>query len=167
MAADRATRNTQRAVEQGSASEGHPAPARGRAGLPALWFGLFGAPVAWAVQTLVNLPIAAHACFPALEPHATPVVAGLRGMVFGVSLAALVVAALATAVAWRSWSRTREEHQASSGSGARHDRSTAALETGEGRTRFMALAGLMTSVTFLLVSGAHLATLFFVYPCGL
>jgi hypothetical protein len=167
MAEERAARDTRRAVEQGSASEGHPAPERGRAGLPALWFGLFGAPAAWAVQTLVNLPLVAHACFPALRPLPMPVVGGLRGMVFGVSLVVLVVAALATAVSWRSWSRTREEHQASSGSGARLYRSTAALETGEGRTRFMALAGLMTSMTFLLVSGAHLATLFLVHPCGL
>jgi hypothetical protein len=160
-------RDTERAVEQGSASAGHPAPERGRAGPTALWFGLFGAPVAWAIQTLVNLPLAAHACFPALEPLSTPVVAGVRGMVFGVSLVAIIVAALATAVAWRSWSRTRQEHQASSGSGARHDQSTAALETGEGRTRFMALAGVMMSVTFLFVSAAHLATLFIVRPCGL
>jgi hypothetical protein len=162
-----ATRDTQRAVEQESASHEHPAPERGRAGLPALWFGLFGAPVAWAIQTLVNLPLAAHACFPALEPLSLPVVGGLRGMVFGVSLVVLVVAALATAVAWRSWSRTRAEHQASSGWGARHEQSTAALETGEGRTRFMALAGLMTSVTFLLISAVHMATIFIVHPCGL
>jgi hypothetical protein len=167
MAKQPATRETQRAVEQGSASEGHPAPERARVGLAALWFGLFGAPVAWAIQTLVNLPLAAHACFPALEPLSTPVVGGLRGMVFGVSLVVLVVAALATAVAWRSWSRTREEHQASSGSGARHDQSTAALETGEDRTRFMALAGLMMSGTFLFVSAAHLATVFIVHPCGI
>jgi hypothetical protein len=149
-----------------SPDTGHPAPARGRASLAALWFGLFGAPAAWSVQTLVNVPLAAHGCFPRLRPVASPVTGGLRGLAFAVSLATLAACVAAVLVAWRSWRGTRAEHQASSGRGERHDASTALLETGEGRTRFMALAGVLTSVTFLIVSLAHAAAIFLVLPCG-
>jgi len=143
----------------------HPAPARGRVRLATLAFGLFGAPAAWTVQTLVNLPVAAHGCFPRLDPLSTPATA-IGGVAFAVSVLALLVCVAATAAAWRAWTRTREEHQAGSGRGAAHDPKTAALETGEGRTRFLALAGVLTSTTFLLVSAAQLAAVFLVAPCG-
>ena len=145
---------------------GHPAPARGRVPLSALWFGLVGAPAAWSVQTLVNLSLAAHSCFPRLTPLTSPTLDGLRGIIFAVGLGSLAVCIAATAVASRSWWHTREEHQAQSGRGEEHDPSSAALETGEGRTRFMALAGLLTSITFLLVSAINTAAIFLVSPCG-
>ena len=147
--------------------DGHPAPDRARVALPALWFGLFGGPFAWSAQTIVNLAVASHACFPRLSPVREPSVAGLRAIVFAVSLVAVLTCATAMAVAWRAWSKTRGEHQGGAGRATAHDRSTALLETGEGRTRFMALAGLLTSVTFLVVSGAHAATVFLVSPCTL
>ena len=144
----------------------HPAPARGRVGIGALAFGLFGAPAAWSVQTLVNLPLAAHACFPRLEPRATPALHGLAGLVLGVSVAAVLLSLAAAFVAWRSWSRTRAEQQGSAGKGSDHDHPSALLETGEGRTRFMALSGLLLSVTFVVVTAAQLATVMLVAPCG-
>ena len=154
------------AVDGTVARTGHPAPARGRVSLSALWFGLFGAPAAWSVQTLVNYTVAAHGCYPRLVPLASPVTGALRGIVFGVSLAMLVVGGAATGVAWRTWRATREEHQGSSGRADRHDMRTALLETGEGRTRFMALAGVLTSLTFVIVSLAHTAVVFLVPPCA-
>jgi len=154
--ADRATPHT----------PAHPAPERARVGLGALWFGLAGGPVAWSIQTLVSLPVASHACFPRLTPLSAPVFGGVRGVVFLLGVMAFGVSALAAGVAWRTWSRTRQEEQGASGAGARHTESVALLETGEGRTRFMALAGVMTSMTFLLVTAAHAATLFLVAPCA-
>ena len=147
------------------AASAHPAPARAQVRVSALAFGLFGAPAAWSVQTLVNLPVASHACFPNLAPLAAPTTA-VRGVAFAVSVAALVVCAAAAAVAWRAWTRTRGEHQDRSGRGARHGPEEALLETGEGRTRFLALAGVLTSLTFLLVSAVHTAAVFLVPPCG-
>jgi hypothetical protein len=144
----------------------HPAPARGQVGLGALWFGLAGGFAAWSVQTLVNLALASHACYPRLYPLAAPVVAGMRGIVFAVGLAALAVCVAAMATAWRSWARTRHEQQPATGSGQNLTPETALLETGEGRTRFLAFAGVLTSVTFLLVSVVHTTTLFLVAPCG-
>jgi hypothetical protein len=149
-----------------AAGAGHPAPQRERSSPAALWFGLLGAPAAWSVQTLVNLPVASHSCFPRIYPLATPAFGGTRGIVLLVSLAALATCSAAAVVAWRSWQRTREEQQEGSGRGREHQSGAALLETGEGRTRFMALAGVMTSVVFFLVSAAHAATLLFVSPCG-
>ena len=147
-------------------AEGHPAPARGRVPLSALWFGVVGAPAAWSVQTLVNFSLAAHSCFPHLTPLASPTLGGLRGVTFAVGLASVAVCIGATVVAWRSWWHTREEHQGGSGRGREHDPDAAALETGEGRTRFMALAGLLTSITFLVVSAVNTAAIFLISPCG-
>jgi hypothetical protein len=152
-------------AEQGAAATPHPAPERAQVTLAALWFGLFGAPAAWTVQTLVDLAVAAHGCFPRLEPLAAPTT-GVRWLTGLVSVLAIAACTAAAVVAWRSWSRTRHEHQGASDTGRTQARGSAALETGEGRTRFMALAGLMTSVTFLLVTLVHGLTVLLVRPCG-
>jgi hypothetical protein len=146
--------------------DGHPAPARSRVPLSALWFGFVGGPAAWAVQTLVNTPLSAHSCYPRLTPLSSPTTGGLRGIEFVVSLVALVVCLAAAAVAWGTWWRTRQEHQQGTGRGRQHQPGSALLETGEGRTRFMALAGVLTSVTFLVVSAMNTAAVFIVSPCG-
>jgi len=83
-----------------------------------------------------------------------------------VSLLALAVCVAGTVVAWRAWRHTREEHQQGTGRGQHHEPGAALLETGEGRTRFMAFAGVLTSVTFLVVSAANTAAIFLVSPCG-
>jgi len=144
----------------------HPAPSRNKVGRFGLWFGLFGGPAAWTLQTLINLPLASHACFPQLEPLSSPVVESVRGLAFTVGTLSVIVCILAVGVAWRTWSRTREEHQGSSGAGATHTNLTALLETGEGRTRFMAQSGLMTSMLFLLVTVVNTITIFIVPPCA-
>jgi len=143
---------------------GHPAPARGRVSLAALWFGLFGGPAAWSIQTLVNLPVASHGCFPRLDPLDSPVTS-VRGIAFAVSIGALVVGVAATVVAMRSWARTRHEQHEAAGKAERHEPNTALLETGEGRTRFMALSGVLSSITFLILSIVHAAAIFIVSPC--
>jgi hypothetical protein len=144
---------------------GHPAPERSHVALAALWFGLFGGPAAWSVQTLLNFSVAAHGCFPRLEPLSTPKTPVL-GVTFFVSLGALAVCAAAAVVAVRSWRRTRGEQHRAAGQGSRHSTGIAALETGEGRTRFMAAAGVMASFTFVVVSLIHTAALFLVAPCA-
>jgi hypothetical protein len=136
---------------------GHPSPDRGQVSVGRLWFGVFGAPVAWSVQTLVNYGLASYACFPALAPLREPLYAGLWWILLLVGLAALAVEIAAIRVAWESWRRTRNE----TGGGHHH-----ALESGEGRTRFMALAGLMSGALLLLVSLVQVANLFLVQPCG-
>jgi hypothetical protein len=144
----------------------HPAPARDRVALGGLWFGFLAGPLGWTVQTLVDSAVASHGCFPRLSPVSTPTVGGLRGIVFGVSLAAIALCVAGAAVAWRDWTRTRAEHHGGSGKAKEHAQPTALLETGEGRTRFMALAGVLVSLTFLIVTIGHTAAVFLVSPCS-
>jgi hypothetical protein len=100
-------------------------------------------------------------------PLGAPATGALRGMLFVVSIAALIVCVAALATAVRGWQRTRHEQQSSAGQGREHDRGTALAETGEGRTRFMTGAGALTSLTFLFVSAAHTAVVFLIAPaCG-
>jgi hypothetical protein len=149
--------------QRGSA---HPAPARNDVSAGLLWFGLVGGPAAWTIQTLVDLAVTSHGCYPRLYPLASPMLAGLRAIVITVSIAALIVCIVAALAAIRTWSRTRHEHQRSSGAGEKHAPSAALLETGEGRTRFLALSGLMTSIVFTIAVLAHTVSIFIVGPCG-
>jgi hypothetical protein len=119
----------------------HPAPAGHTVALGALWFGLFGAPIVWSLQLMLGYGLVAYACFPGSEPRAVPMFGGLRSMVALVSVVALAVALAAGATAWRSWRATRREHPGDQ---------EALLEVGEGRTRFMALAGMLVSGLFVL-----------------
>ena len=65
----------------------HPAPAVRALTPAALWFGLFGAPVAWSLQLLASYALVAHGCYPDAEPMAMPVVPGLRTLVLGTGVA--------------------------------------------------------------------------------
>lgn len=119
----------------------HAAPHRGAARAGALWFGLFGAPLAWSLQLMVAYALAAHSCFPARAPLSRPTLGALDGIELALGAAALAVAAAAGVTALRSWRATRGELGHETG---------AMLEVGEGRTHFMAFAGVMTSALFLL-----------------
>jgi hypothetical protein len=135
----------------------HPAPAARAVTPAALWFGLFGAPVAWSLQLLASYALVAHGCYPDAEPMTMPVVPGLRTLVLGTGVAALAVALLAGGSAWRSWRATRHEH------GGEHE---ALLEAGEGRTGFMALAGMLLGAVFALGIVMNVVPLLLLQPCG-
>jgi hypothetical protein len=135
----------------------HPAPADRAVTPPALWFGLFGAPVAWSLQLLASYALVAHGCYPDAEPMTMPVVPGLRTLVLGTGAAALAVALLAGGSAWRSWRATAHEHEGA------HE---ALLEAGQGRTRFMALAGMLLSAVFVLGIIMNVVPLLMLRPCG-
>ena len=168
---------------------GHPAPQRGNVSNAALWFGIFAAPAAWSVQSLVNFGVAAHACYPGLYPLAAPNVGGTWTLALVVSVLAVAVGTGAGFFAYREWTRSRGEVGGSadhalqgsqqgggSGGGAgagahavSHGTANvrSALEIGEGRTRFMAMSGILTSITFVVGSLLHAIALFMVPSCGL
>ena len=100
-------------------SAAHPAPAEHAVALGALWFGLFGAPVVWSLQLVLNYALVTHACFPASNPRATPTFDGLWTAVLVAGVVAAVIAVAAGVTAWRSWRLTRQEHHGGRWSTAR------------------------------------------------
>lgn len=134
----------------------HPAPARHLISNGALWLGLFGGPVLWALQLMVGYGLTAHGCFPGTSPRSGPIGAMWSGSVIATLIAVIgtCTAGFVALKAWRSAS-----HERAARDSAHH---TSLLDIGEGRTRFMAFAGILSSGVFLLAelfSGWGLAML--------
>jgi hypothetical protein len=99
----------------------------------ALWFGLFGAPAAWAVQLISNYALLAHFCFPTTTPLSAPTFGGTRAVAIVVTAVLLIVAIVALLTSLRSARMTGE---------------TDATDAGPGRVRFMARASVLVSGIF-------------------
>ncbi len=138
-------------------SAAHPSPHRDRVGPWATWFGILGAPVGWALQQLVNPAILAHGCYPNDTPLSISIWSIAQSVTTGVEAAALVICLAAGLVAWRNWRRTREEKP---GSG-KH-----LMEGGDGRTRFLAMVGMICSGLFLIAVLLVTAMFFLVPACS-
>jgi hypothetical protein len=69
----------------------------------------------------------------------------------------MLLSLVALIASWRVWQRTANEHQ-----GSHHE----LLEVGEGRTRFMAMSGLIVSSIFLLNVLLNTVSFLFTAPCG-
>ena len=123
----------------------HPSPHRATTSVGGLLYGLMAAPLAWATEQLANSALAQEACFPLTRPLVAPEFHGLVAYQSAVVVLSLIVSASGAFVAWRAWQATRKERP-----GNHHE----LLAIGEGRSRFMAFAGLLTSI------GAIVATLF-------
>ena len=147
------------ASRDGSAEERqpHPSPHRHRVHRWAIWFGLLGAPIAWSLQELVNVSLAGYACYPHDVPLATPLWPQLGVLSFSVEAIAIIIAIAAGVVALTNWRRSRDEKP-----GDAHQ----LLGSGDGRTRFMAMAGMMTSLLFLIGIALSALNLVAVPPCG-
>jgi hypothetical protein len=117
----------------------HPAPERARVPAWRLLTGLVLAPTVWAIQILASYGLTSLACFPRYAPLEGTKVPGMSVIVLIGSLLALALAAVALWAAITSWRRTRGE-----GGGGRDG----AADVGEGRTRFLALCGLIISALF-------------------
>lgn len=99
-----------------------------------LWFGLFGAALAWSLQELLAYAVVAHACYPDWRPRYVPVTAGTWTLALAVAIVTAAIGGLALAAAWRSWGRAASRSREA----AERD-----LQIGEGRVRFMAFGGLL------------------------
>ncbi len=135
----------------------HPAPHRDRVGLSALWFGIAAAPLAWTVQQLFSSTLAGYACYPHADPRTSPVWNGLSPVLLAITAAAFVIALSGGGVAWTSWRQTRWERP-----GSGHH----LMETGDGRTRFMAMCGMLTSTVFVIALAFGTTVLYVVPLCG-
>jgi hypothetical protein len=135
----------------------HASPHRDRVSPWAMWFGILGAPVAWSLQELIDVPLFAHGCFPKDVPIAEPIWVHAGSVALAVELVAVMVCVVAGLAAWRNWRRTRTEK----GGSGHH-----LLEAGDGRSRFMAMVGMICSGLFLLATVVSIAFLYVVSPCN-
>lgn len=124
-------------VETGSAQIEHPSPHRDRVNRWMLLFATTAAPVIWMGQFLFGASLTAAICFPGDTPRSTQPDSWLQWSLIGFDILAILVAIAAGLVSLSLYRRARGE---SSGD---------PLEVAEGRTRFLAIWGMMTSAGFL------------------
>jgi hypothetical protein len=117
----------------------HPAPHRHNIGLIWLLVAICAPPAAWSLHLIVNFLSASRACYPDGAPQSTPAVHWLWILLIVVDMGSLAISACAAVIAYRSWQLSADEM-------AEH--SSAMVETGEGRTRFLAIWGLLIGVGF-------------------
>jgi hypothetical protein len=131
----------------------HPVANRYRVGLLALAFGVAAAPLAWNIELLVGVALSGHQCYPGYVPQASPSWGGTWWFLLALSLAAIVLGISGALVSWRSWTRTHDEHPSPA-------------HSGEGRNRFLALCGMLTSGLFLVALLFTLAMVLMVPLCS-
>jgi hypothetical protein len=137
---------------------GHPAPHRRNVSGWTLLFALSAPPVIWWLQSVMNYYVSGYACYPGNTPLRSPQFAGLMWSVLvALTVLALAVSAFSFLLSCRAWIRTREEMD-----GSGHDM----VEVGEGRTRFLALSGILVSGLFFAAVIFNIGGLIFVPPCG-
>ena len=116
----------------------HPAPARGAISLWVLFFGLAAGPTIWIVHLVANAILAAHGCAPGSVGRAAAHWSATRTTLVAVDIVALSVTLAAAAASLWCWRTVRQEHS---------DTGDIA-QVGEGRTRFIAICGLLASAGF-------------------
>jgi hypothetical protein len=123
----------------------HPAPHRERVSGLELAFAVAGGPVAWFIQFTAGYALASWPCFPGDHRMQFPMdgyVWSFPAMVV-IMTAGVVIGVAALWVAWGAFQRTREEGPGDH----RH-----LLDAGVGRTRFLALWGVVLGSGFALAS---------------
>ena len=138
------------------AEQNHPSTSRRATSIPALIFGLTAAPLAWISAQLINFELAQRACYPKTMPLDAVAFGGVHLMQTVTIILAALLSISAIVVAVTAWRRTKVEHE-----GGSHT----LLAIGEGRSRFMAFAGILTSAGFLLAILFSAPALFAVPAC--
>lgn len=122
-------------------SGAHPAPHRGRVSFTALVFGASAAPLFWLGQMMLGYGASAIACYGSDHPTTIASASALRTALVLFDAVAIVAALAAGTVSFLAWREVRHETEGDK---------TDALEIGDGRARFMALWGIMSSLCFFL-----------------
>jgi hypothetical protein len=123
----------------------HPAPQRERVTLLELAFGVAGGPVAWFLQFNAGYALASWPCFPGDHRMQVPLdgYAWSWPIMVAVMIAGVIIALAALWVSWSNLAKTRAERPGGHGH---------LMETGTGRTRFLALWGVIFSSGFAIAS---------------
>jgi len=115
------------------------------------------APLAWSCQILTSSSLSGYVCYPHAEPLGAPLWSGWHPVLVAVAGVCVAVAILGGVISTRNWRRTFQELPGS----AHH-----LLDIGEGRTRFMAMCGMLISALFVYAILFAIAALWLVPPCG-
>ncbi|MGZ5622073.1 MAG: hypothetical protein ACXWFG_14535, partial [Methylobacter sp.] len=143
-------------VENASTDPVHPSPQREEISPTSLWFGILGAPLAWMSLELVFYVLTTAICDADAPSTIVAHTDAVWRSLLPINLLAALVALFAAGVAVYNWRKVRHEM-----SGSAHH----LLEVGEGRTRFLAMFGLLTSIGFLVGLIFMAVTLFLVPLC--
>jgi len=137
----------------------HPSPHRDRVSPWASLLALAAGPAAWILQLCVNFGVSASLCEQGGAPRSTPPASGWAPedvFLLCVNLACLAIALAGGMTALAAWRRSRSEKP-----GGAH----AVLDVGEGRTRFLALCGMLTAAAFAIAIAFDTAWPFFIPSC--
>lgn len=133
-------------MTQDAALSHHPAPLRHQVSPVEAIFAVTAGPLAWFVQLCAGYALATWPCFP--QDHRTSMPQSGYAWSFPLMVALLIagvlIALMAFGVSWRTYARTRHE----AGGDDRH-----LIEVGAGRTRFLALWGMLLGAGFAVVTG--------------
>jgi hypothetical protein len=133
---------------------GDPAPgARGH--LVLLGFGVIASPIAWALALYTLYAVGSRDCFPGTSPRATGQW-NADWILLAIACGALLICIVAGLISVRSWRVSYRENPSAD----------ALIQFGEGRTRFIAVWGAITSLLFGILMVASLIPLFVVPLCG-
>lgn len=135
----------------------HPAPHRERIGLAALVWPVLAPPLAWSLHLVVNFAFATEACYPDGAPLTAPRFDWLWSLLIAVDLAGMAISLAAAIAAYRNWSLSARE---------RAEAGTALMEAGEGRTRFLAIWGVLIGTGFLIAIVFDFVGLWVLPICG-
>ena len=124
-----------------SGTSTHPAPHRHRVEFWILLFGAAAAPLIWMGHLWLSYGLSSRTCFPGDLANAGVSGAGLRDALLVFDAGAIIVSLIGLAVSYRTWRATRAEARG---------RAEQAIEVGEGRTRFLAIWGMISSSMFLI-----------------
>ena len=117
----------------------HPSPQRHRVSLATLLFGACTAPLFWLGQLMLGYAVSAFACYPGDHPQVLVATGPLRAALLAFDMVAIAATVAGGVVALWCLRQVRHEKGASK---------EAAMAIGEGRSRFMALWGVMSSMGF-------------------
>ncbi|HET8596244.1 MAG TPA: hypothetical protein VFM22_00625 [Castellaniella sp.] len=127
---------------------------RGAPGPWAMLIGLAGTGLMWFLQTEFGETLTAQVC--ARHDMASPVPPWLMHSVHGVTALAVLAGAAGAGLAWRNWRQTRDTHT----------RDPRALDNQRERRHFLATAGLLFSLLFLVGLVAAVLAVLLVSPCS-
>ena len=141
-------------------SDAHPAPERHQVSLVLLFSGLIAGPAAWSLHLMANYALASERCFPptAAEPP------WLRPVLMAIGIAAVAGAAAGALICHRLWQAVRHERSQREPKFESHAHEL--VEIGEGRTRFLAIWGVLIGLGFFLAIIFDFVGLWILPICG-